>query len=364
MVNVILPDCIIHDILARLPTKVLYRCKCVSKHWNSLITDPYFIKMRKRQMILLPSSPIQVLDDNYPNDDMANLMFKLPSPYRNPQNNDVIFLGTVNGIVLLVVNYTRMILYNPFTGASKLLPYPISDLACGSNHIYGFGYGATLDDLKILRFDQSAFYAHQSAFYARDYDILHVFRFRTNSWSMSRNYNIKNILIKDNDVGTFLNVSLHWIVYKYQMMIMALNLENMVLSYIPLPVPGSGHNTRSRLATLHGRLCIIDSNYYGQTRLFVSVMKEQGVWSEQCLFISGLEVINIQGFAPPLTLLNDGRILMMNNSKKLIIYDTLKHSFKVLELSEKLYYDEKHSCGLSVIEYVETLVSPSDFFAV
>ncbi|GKA38389.1 hypothetical protein Tco_0730940 [Tanacetum coccineum] len=130
---------------------------------------------------------------------MANLMFKLRSPYENPQNYVVTFLGTVNGIVLSVVNernpydtyatYTRMILYNPFTGAFKLAPDLLcDDLVYCSDHIYGFGHGATVDDLKIVRIDKRAYY--------ENHDTFHVFSFRTNSWSRSRNYNIEDILLE------------------------------------------------------------------------------------------------------------------------------------------------------------------------
>ncbi|PHT31158.1 hypothetical protein CQW23_27495 [Capsicum baccatum] len=33
---------IIMNILSRLPVRSLHQCKCVSKFWNALISDPYF----------------------------------------------------------------------------------------------------------------------------------------------------------------------------------------------------------------------------------------------------------------------------------------------------------------------------------
>ena len=47
--------------------------------------------------------------------------------------------------------YTRMILYNPFTSAYKLVTDPHCE-CYNTKHIYEFGYGATPDDLKIFRF--------------------------------------------------------------------------------------------------------------------------------------------------------------------------------------------------------------------
>ncbi|XP_062009190.1 putative F-box protein At3g52320 isoform X2 [Rosa rugosa] len=37
-------DCVIDDILSRLPAKSLLRFRCVCKAWRALISDPYFIR--------------------------------------------------------------------------------------------------------------------------------------------------------------------------------------------------------------------------------------------------------------------------------------------------------------------------------
>ncbi|KAM0053730.1 putative F-box domain-containing protein [Helianthus debilis subsp. tardiflorus] len=57
-------DAVLHNILAQLPGKPLLQFRCVSKHWNGLISDPYFMKSRSRRMILLPfTRPLVVIDD-------------------------------------------------------------------------------------------------------------------------------------------------------------------------------------------------------------------------------------------------------------------------------------------------------------
>ncbi|KAL0000997.1 hypothetical protein SO802_014778 [Lithocarpus litseifolius] len=43
-----LPDVLLMDILCRLPYELAFRCKSVSKHWNSLISHPYFVHHRHR----------------------------------------------------------------------------------------------------------------------------------------------------------------------------------------------------------------------------------------------------------------------------------------------------------------------------
>ncbi|RZB41108.1 hypothetical protein D0Y65_055380 [Glycine soja] len=41
----LLCDELIEEILSRLPVKPLIQFKCVCKGWNSLMSDPYFIKL-------------------------------------------------------------------------------------------------------------------------------------------------------------------------------------------------------------------------------------------------------------------------------------------------------------------------------
>ncbi|KAG5547493.1 hypothetical protein RHGRI_013248 [Rhododendron griersonianum] len=42
-----LPDDILVDILSRLQAKVVGQCKCICKHWCSLIEDPSFVELHR-----------------------------------------------------------------------------------------------------------------------------------------------------------------------------------------------------------------------------------------------------------------------------------------------------------------------------
>ncbi|MFS7937608.1 putative F-box domain-containing protein [Helianthus anomalus] len=87
-----IPKDIVFNILVRLPKQPILRFRCLSKHWNPLLSD-HFMKSRSRRMILLPTRPLHTID--YTND------------------------GTINGIVLVFKD--DMILYNPFTQAFKIV---------------------------------------------------------------------------------------------------------------------------------------------------------------------------------------------------------------------------------------------------
>ncbi|GJS83913.1 F-box domain containing protein [Tanacetum coccineum] len=147
----LLPDDIVRNILAWLPAKPLLRFQGVSKYWNNMLKEPYFMKLRSRRTIILPlREALTLIDDNVPTDDTPHLVLKRCCPLENLWRINAIVwvIRTFNGIVLLAYRSTTMILYNPFTGASKKLPCP--PISC-TRPGYGFGYGASPDDLKIVR---------------------------------------------------------------------------------------------------------------------------------------------------------------------------------------------------------------------
>ncbi|PWA94913.1 ubiquitin fusion degradation protein UFD1 [Artemisia annua] len=264
-------------------------------------------------------------------------------------------IGTFSGIVVLVVNNrknvegmpkkltSRIILYNPLTHESEILPDPYSPFYEDNIHKYGFGYGATKDDLKIVRF-------RGLTEPDNNWNICDVFNLKERSWSTSE------ILIKDanfwgDDVGTFLNGSLYWFALNK---IVALNVNEMVISEIHLPFKGIKAGTH--LGTLHGCLWMITKTDR-PFRFNMWVMKtEQGVkisWSESRSLILHLEY-KYCGFLI-LNLMDDGRILMMGGNNELIICDTSKDTYKVLSGG----LSNADSINLNAIEYEESLLSPS-----
>ncbi|GJW52941.1 F-box domain containing protein [Tanacetum coccineum] len=279
---------------------------------------------------------------------------------------DIRVIGTFNGIVALVVNdhkdkdiwskpvnfTSHIILYNPFTGASEIIPDPYSPFY-NSKYIYGFGYGATKDDLKIVRF-------RGLTKPDDNWNTCDVLNLKERLWSTSE------ILIKDahfgSDVGTFLNGSLYWFAVNK---IVALNVNEMVISEIHLPCERV--RTDSHLGTLHGCLSMITRHENYVKRFDMWVMKtDQGVknsWSKSRLLtladlkhIYRVEIIN---------LMDDGRILMTGlmeverngttrKEKELIIYDTSKDSYKVLSGRPSHMY----GIHINAIQYEESLISP------
>nr|GEZ81343.1 hypothetical protein [Tanacetum cinerariifolium] len=158
---------------------------------------------------------------------------------------------------------------------------------------------------------------------------------------------------EDSKSGTFLNGFLYWFASTN---IVALSVKDLVVSEIYLPNLHSYTNTR--LGTWYGRLCMItDTNNLLDSGHDIWVMKKQGVeisWSKVCSFTLGLGVDHITQYRI-LTIMEDGRILMVDTSSNLIIYNTSDCSYKKLNTSESVI-DFRIASG---IEYVKSRVSPS-----
>lgn len=338
-----LPEDLVLKIFSKLPAKPLSRLKCLSKHWNHLISDPYFMKsIRSRQMTLLAIHSFHAMDNR------DHSIVKLGSPFRNSKIEDVIIAGTFNGIVLLILKYPDfdyMILYNPFTGVFKLVPDPDLDpplIASPDTFTYGFGYGTTPDDLKIVRLEACC---RSKSF--------EIFGLKSGSWSTPSKLISRDFALLQ-DAGTFLNGFLYWIAYSFddsRLLVVALDVKEMVFSKIPLPC---STKMADGLDTLDGHLCVfINAEEYG-----LWIMQEDGSeksWSKVCM--PGIDINEFH----PLCILDDRKVVMLKQPNHLIIHDMLN------DWSKKVYEDKTNTLKYPsnrwrtyAIKYVESLISPSD----
>ncbi|XP_076960129.1 F-box protein CPR1-like [Bidens hawaiensis] len=336
-------DDVLHNILARLPIKPLLRYRCVSKNWNHIISYRCLIKSRPRQMILLPFTwPLVAIDANEPHH-----MVRLPhSPLDDEAKEwtQVFVVGTLNGIVLLALtNYKslscKLILYNPVTCASKIAV--VMSLPLRSRpYVFGFGYGATKDDLKIVRFELCDQYRFD------------VFDLRTSSWSVKPRYIVRNFSFQD-DAGMHVNGVLYWVTLRASYFgIFALNVRKMVFSDIK-PPDGFGFDKRIEvpvLGSIGGCLCV--ANKVGSTRFDVWLMKEECSWMKTHSFNFDLERLDcFQAFIIPICISGNGKILIMircSSSTQLVIYDTSNDSYNTVNA---LPYDDDVNMNYKIVGF-------------
>lgn len=150
----LVPQEILTNIFTRLPAKSLGLCKCVSKSWDSFISDPYFIKTHVTKtsvnnIILIYSYSklmYSVCFDKY------NLCDKNASKLRfSCCDSWSKVWGSCDGLVLVEDAWRTMYLLNPTTLESKKEPA----LSCRFwshtiRNLYGFGYDSSSDDYAVV----------------------------------------------------------------------------------------------------------------------------------------------------------------------------------------------------------------------
>ncbi|XP_062015711.1 F-box/kelch-repeat protein At3g06240-like [Rosa rugosa] len=342
---------IIAEILARLPVKCVMRFRCVSKWWNSLISDPYFTKKHLRyaemgitensSRLLYSMDPPQSLDhealkDLKDHSDVyfANRELGLPVMLAGYANCYKIIVGSCNGLICIFVEGVDFILWNPCTGYSKLLPrtpLPVFNPrgCCNS----GFGYDSANDDYKVLVGTKEM----------GEENSIQVFTLKTSSWKVLPITNALNISGR----GLFFNGALHWL---NRQTILSFNLvEDKFHQMIPLPYDDDD-DAYFRGMMIHGNcLCVSHVGRDGLNAIWL--MKEYGVkqsWTQVIKFPTAY----FQACLWPICILESGELLVnIGRTGFLVLYDPKENTFKNVTKIHEL------NCGALV--YRGTLVSPA-----
>ncbi|PRQ57336.1 putative F-box domain-containing protein [Rosa chinensis] len=156
------------------------RFRCVCKPWRALISQSHFLTKHfnyaskgfaeNTSSLLISMSPFKSLDSeaskdlsldcealkDLNNDGDAHLAIrKLEFPVMFPNSSRRNIVGSCNGLICVEIDEKDMVLWNPCTGQSNLLPKRTSKL-CGVGYdltmkFSGFGYDSTNDDYKVVR---------------------------------------------------------------------------------------------------------------------------------------------------------------------------------------------------------------------
>jgi len=257
-----LPVEVITEILLKLSVKTLLRCKCVCKSWLSLISDPHFaishfqLAASPRLLFIarLGSETLSIdfhacLDDDSASSQQPD--FLCPRSYPEIR-------GSCRGFLFLDF-YRDFYIWNPSTRVHKRIH--LSPLTIASHSyfnannrtfslLHGLGYDVSTDDYMIVVGSYKYNYTNPSVYSSID---LEIFSLRANEWEQiefDSDLPYRNIASPQGGrrVGSFLNGSIHWLVYNYETksnVIIAYDLKEMTLSEIALPDDfNSGHSLR------------------------------------------------------------------------------------------------------------------------
>lgn len=356
------PQELLREIFTRLPAKSLGRCKCVSKPWASLISDPKFIKAHLTKtkhitgltLISTKTNPGILYSLHFFNDNKNFICDGFASNLNlNCCNKWSKIWGSYDGLVLVQDIGTKKFLINPTTLESKKLP----PVPCGNRmnsilDLFGFGYDSSCDDYVVVAicYESNSFCAY-------------VYMLQSNQWNKVGLFPYEHVSPYDRvsvnvpirtpgAAGILVEGSLHWLAKNYNdrnsCHISALNIANKEFFEVPPPKGVFDYITSCpRLGVLKGCLCLT-TGVYNRNELWV--MKEYGVvesWVKMSVFLTeDSRIVSLDLQEDSLVMLEGGQfVLLVTNAKEVILQDLkvigLPHDFRV---------------GMT---FIDTLVSPN-----
>ncbi|XP_057756595.1 F-box/kelch-repeat protein At3g23880-like [Arachis stenosperma] len=367
----ILPAELVRGILMRIPIKNLVRLRCVSKLWNTLISDPNLPKSHF-DLSLAPSHRLLL----YPNDSTKPTTFDLdalfldgPSktstnvsfpPNKENQSDDGFYVfNSCRGFVALFEEPHYIVIWNPLTRSHRVFScehavigyknYGPMRKLLERSAMFGFGYDASEDDYLVLL-------AWKNTREMEDY--LGLFSLRTNSWTNSK-VTLPNDPLKKRIIslpGLFLNGTIHWWIapcFGTGMDVggsIILVFDMIERHFWEMPVPKeimTNYHPPGALVELGGCLAICFSNFDKKTDIWI--MKEYRVQSSWTAYKIPCFLFR------PLYLSNDGDIIGFDMLKSCLAKYNVNNG-EMLQSSGKF-------CGLNdFCMYTESLLAlPDDF---
>ncbi|XP_057436182.1 F-box protein CPR1-like [Lotus japonicus] len=255
MLSPILPFDLVVQILQRLPVRSLLRFKTVSKSWRSLISDSHFGKSHydlaaspthRYHLTIINDSELESRDmDASLRDVSAVVKLKLPRPCDKAggDDDDSEFLGACRGLILVVFNSGKIIIWNPSTGFQRRIVGKENLGEAALNYLTGFGYDRFTDDYLLVVITPMHLDPDDPTEFERD-DLrlsdyyIEFFSFRANCWSRVEGVSFPYVYIHPySRIGSLLNDALHWLVISFETqldVIVAFDLVDRRLSEIPV----------------------------------------------------------------------------------------------------------------------------------
>ncbi|KAK6145828.1 hypothetical protein DH2020_019697 [Rehmannia glutinosa] len=150
-----LPYDIIRIILLRLSVKDLLRFKSVSKSWNTMISDLWFVRMHLHESkhsdshnLFLRKKSTEHGEDRFSLVRLEGLKFQIEAELNCPFRGERV-LCTCDGMMLLTSSYRTYTLWNPSTRTKAMIWFPYKfDEYMTMKH--GICHDTTIDDFKVV----------------------------------------------------------------------------------------------------------------------------------------------------------------------------------------------------------------------
>ncbi|KAM7463028.1 hypothetical protein LguiA_031149 [Lonicera macranthoides] len=363
-------EILLHHVFLKLPVKSLSRCKCVCKAWNCVIRDPEFVKMhllnQNHEKLLIATCTIKGSSHRHfysvdygASHRTVKLNLNFPAEARSTE-----ILGSSNGLLCVGVGYRKrrsssrkdddLLIWNPSTGDSKLIPETDLHLPYSGSFLVGFAYDTSINDGKIVRVTNFNFKIPGQPITSQ----VDIYSIKSNSWNTIK-YDAPFSLVGVRTCGRgyAVNGSIYWqVYYQSNFQILGFNLRDSKFRHLQLPCDFEPCDN-TYLKELGGTFFILQ-NYFAD-RPVVWTMKEDQ--NEEWIKLIDVDVyflnFEVSPFLTPVCLMRNGKIFMSSSKpiKKYVLHGgrrNKKEDFSIHQITRRysIYNAEA---------YVESLVSPS-----
>ncbi|KAL5098071.1 hypothetical protein RYX36_002398 [Vicia faba] len=399
------PDDLIIEIITLLAVKPLLRFKCVSNSWNTLISNPTFVKLHLKksktspnQKFTLITNHLKPLEGDYSFDsDWSMVPYPISCLLDNPSATFIVdsyylldkeysIAGSCNGLICLVGhNFTNMYseyqeywlrLWNP---ATRKISQKIGYFRELHSYVFNFGWDDSADTFKVV----ASRYVHDG-----HTSEVRVFTIGKNVWR-----NIENLPVvplglelrgKRIDKGyehgcVVSNTTINWLAihkdvsFNWSYDVKDMTIEDLVIVSLDLGMetykcyrlpPIELPHEEPIIGVLEECLCLCYS--YKRTDIVIWQMKKFGVENSWIQFLK-ISYHNLQldyhlSFLP-LFLSKDGDTLVLcsSHNEEAILYNQRDNSMQRIEVKvhKTIIDDETHNslCLTMAQDYVESLIS-------
>jgi F-box interacting protein len=356
-----LPEDLSMEILSRLPVKSLMRYKCVSKSWYALVTNPSFISkhlkishnlnrgaailrrvdgLDQRRLSTLSNETLEVSGD-------VDL-----SQWFQDEVSMVSMFGPCNGILCLSCtlwkkrdghrDYDPLVLWNPATRESKMLPpFPQQrDLNFVSR--FGFGFDPKTNDYKVVRIMN---------FGDRQCKV-QVYNLSTNSWRVLDSSPNPSYFIYKSRFSSYLNgvyywwARVHYCSYMGPRLLLSFDMSNEVFREV-LPPPFERVSTWTEdVAVINDSVTLIlPCGIESKEWVGIWVLNECGV---ERTWTKIFTIRKIPGVWDLLQIRGDGLVVGTGVDQCLVLYDTRTQEARNLQIYE--------ARSAQLVSYTESIV--------
>lgn len=357
-----LPDEIIVEIIARLPAKVVGRCRCVCKSWRAILARPEFIRYhfdRSRNLrgeaLIFTSYKRKEKSFFYsvPLKSAHQVFDKITTSARKLSFADYVGSWTqvyvsCDGLLLVGEDMHKTFVLNPTTGEVREVPrWPSALNRWKSCTVYAFGHDSISDDYKIVivsfRGDFKAEVATET--------FVSIYSLKTGTWK-----NVESPFCWHCDActtpGVFVDGSVHWIACTasdHNPTIVAFDITKEAFCKVPPPPSVVGDMlARHVLVALGGYLCTCGWNVQGDIDIWV--MKEYGI-RESWIRVT-VNSLGASMYFRPLCMLGQEQVVGLKDREELTVYDFKEGAFK------EIVVNGIPNKPILAMNFVESLISP------